>query len=149
MEPCPLCRKIPESAVHIILDCHFTKTMWRKIEPILVRIIPIPPSTYEMAMGIQPRTKHETNASTLRNWITFSLQEQIMKEERRAYYQTRSLVHTQAFIARFNQDMKNELNIKHLQYVFRGLETKFDAISTLNEAIGKQDGKKYIWKDIL
>ena len=106
MEPCPLCRKIPESAVHILLDCQFTKTMWGKIEPILVRIIPIPLTTYEMAMGIQPRTKNETNASTLRNWITFSLREQIMIEERRSYYQTRSLFHTQAFITRFNQGIE-------------------------------------------
>ena len=81
--PCPLCNKIPDDIFHIILDCRFTKVMWKRIEKVLLKILPIPISTSEKALGLQPRRKKETNATILRNWITFSQRHLFMQEERR------------------------------------------------------------------
>ena len=35
LHPCPLCNKIPDDIFHIILDCRFTKILWRRIEKVL------------------------------------------------------------------------------------------------------------------
>ena len=32
LQPCPLCKKIPEDVFHIILDCKFTNTTWKNLE---------------------------------------------------------------------------------------------------------------------
>ena len=55
MQPCPLCRKIPDDIFHIILDCKFTKVMWKRVEKVLYQIIPQLPTLHEKAFGLQPR----------------------------------------------------------------------------------------------
>ena len=85
MLPCPLCRKIPEDIYHIILDCKFTKVMWKRLEKVLFKILPQLPTTYEKAFGLQPVNIKKRNPYILRNWITFTLRHQIMLEERKAY----------------------------------------------------------------
>ncbi len=150
LDPCPLCRKIPEDIFHILLDCKFTMYMWKQIEGSLRKIIPHPTTTGEMAFGLQPRTKKENNATVLRNWITFSLRHQIMKEERRSYYiPNYSLTQARAFLERFNHHMKQELITKCQQYKFRGLAAKFDTIATINDSIGTNVGEEYTWNNIM
>ncbi len=78
LNPCPFCRKIPEDVFHILLHCTFATYIWDKIENTLMKILPVPLSSEEKAFGIQPRLKRETNACTLRNWITFSLRHHFM-----------------------------------------------------------------------
>ena len=39
LDPCPLCRKIPEDVFHILLDCKFTTYMWKKLDGSLRKII--------------------------------------------------------------------------------------------------------------
>ena len=84
LNPCPLCRKIPEDVFHIIVDCKFTKVMWKRLEKVLVRITPKPLTVHEMAFGLK-ETKKEKYPVTLRNWITFTLRHLIMLEERKTY----------------------------------------------------------------
>ena len=73
LQPCPLCRKIPEDVFHIIMDCKFVKVMWKRIEKTLFCIMPILPNTHEKAFGLQPKNPKQIHHVTLRNWITFSL----------------------------------------------------------------------------
>ncbi len=150
--PCPLCHKIPEDAFHIILDCAFTSKMWNKIEPTILRILPISPTKYEKAFGLQPqnkRNKQEMEATILRNWITFSLRSHIMQEERRAYYFNGfSKNHENKFIQNFNLAMQTEIFHKHLQFRYMGLEQKFDAIINTNNIISKNNDGVYVWKHL-
>ena len=149
-QPCPLCNKIPDDIFHIILDCKFTKTMWKRIEKTLRNIIPTPVTNCEKAFGLQPRTKKTENATILRNWITFTLRHQIMEEERRAFhipnYHLRSM---EKFFAKFNFMTQDELKIKKLQYEYRNLSGKFQEIATVNRAIASAHEDTYTWKDIM
>ena len=151
MQPCPLCNKIPEDIFHIILDCRFTKTMWRRIEKTLIEIIPIPVTDDEKALGLYPRRKKETNATILRNWITFVLRHLIMLEERRAYHiPDYHLSSMQKFFIKFNHRCREELKIKKMQYDHRQLSKKFEEIVTIRKAIAtKANNDEYIWKDIM
>ena len=150
MQPCPLCNKIPEDIFHIILDCRFTKTVWKRIEKTLTKIISLPVSDDEKALGLYPRWKKETNATILRNWITFFLRHQIMLEERRAYHipnYHRSSI--QKFFVKFNYRCHEELKIKKMQYDHRQLSKKFEEIVTVRKAIASRANDEYIWKDIM
>ena len=150
LNPCPFCKKIPEDIFHILVECKFTKLLWNNIEATIMKIIPIPPQTSEMAFGIQPRTKKETESTILRNWIYFSLRHYIMKEERRAYYISNySSSHFNNFRKKFNHDMRQDLIVKYLQYDFRGLQEKFDSIALINNVIATKSGDSYIIYDII
>ena len=150
LQPCPLCNKIPEEVFHITLDCKFTKTMWKRIEKILLKIIPKPITAYEKAFGIQPTNKKEIKPTILRNWVTFSLRHYILLEERRAYHinnYTSGAV--QKFFLKFNHNTQEELKTKKLQYDFQGLSNKFEKIATVNNAIATIVDGDFIWKDIM
>ena len=81
LHPCPLCRKIPDSIFHMVLDCKFVKVMWRRIEKVILKILPVQPSQPEMAFGLQPTCKDDKDPVILRNWITFSMRHFIMLED--------------------------------------------------------------------
>ena len=147
--PCPLCNKIPEDVFHILLDCAFIIPMWRKIEPVLVKIISRPLSKDELFFGIQPRNSAEENATVLRNWITVNLRNQIMQEERKAhYFKTYTIFHKQKFLQKFNKNMQTELTEKQLLYTFRGLQEKFDNIISVNNVIQQDQANHYVWQYI-
>ena len=150
LQPCPLCNKIPEDIFHIITDCRFTKTMWRRIERVLIKIIPIPVTDSEKAFGIQPRRKKETNATTLRNWVTFFMRHQIMLEEREAYhinkYHQRSV---ETFFTKFNRKALEELKTKKIQYEHRNLSVKFENIATTSNAIATMKDGNIVWMDVM
>ena len=150
LQPCPLCNKIPEDIFHIILDCKFTKIMWKRIEKTLVKIIPKPPTTYEKAFGIQAVNDKEKQPSILRNWITFSLRHYIMLEERKAYHiNNYTSLNVQNFFLKFNHNTQEELKAKKLQYDFQDLSKKIEKIVTVNNAIAIISDGDYIWKDIM
>ena len=124
--------------------------MWAKIDAKLKQIIPVTPGKYEQVFGLQPRNKAEVSATTLRNWVTFTLRHLIMKEEKRAHHITQySVSQKQSFIRKFNQYMTQELVVKHLQYNFQGLITKFEDIATTNNALGAKVRDEIVWKDII
>ncbi len=150
LHPCPLCRKIPDEVFHILFDCEVTRYMWGKLQGTLLKINPIPISTLEMALGIQPTCKREINSTILRNWVTFSLRHYIMKEERRAFYLSKyALKDMRSFVNKFNDRMRQEMMIKCRQYTFRGLGQKFEAIATINDTMLTKNGDLYTWKDIM
>lgn len=148
LHPCPLCRKIPDDVFHIIFDCMFTKVMWRRLAASLYKIFPHHPTIHEMAFGLQPSGSRDRNAVILRNWVTFSLRNLIMSEERRAYH-ANQLPSVEGFFLRFNLKVKNALKLKMTQYLARGLSKKFCEIVTINGAIATLINGEYFWKDVM
>ena len=91
--------------------------MWKRVEKVLMNIIPLPVTNTEKALGLQPQNKREKNATILRNWITFSLRHLIIEEERRAYHiPGYHLYSVEKFFAKFDYKTQEELSIKKLQY---------------------------------
>jgi hypothetical protein len=124
--------------------------MWKRIEKVLLKILPIPISNSEKALGLQPRNKKETEATILRNWVTFSLRHLIMQEERKAYYIQSYHKHSvEKFFSKFNYATREEIQIKKLQYDFRGLSQKFEKIVTTNNVIASINAGEYTWMKIM
>ena len=150
LQPCPLCNKIPEDIFHIIIDCRFTKTVWKRIERKMLKIISIPVTDSEKAFGLQPRKENESNATILRNWVTFSLRHFILLEEREAYYinnyHKRSI---EKFFMKFNSKAQEELQYKKLLYDHRDLAAKFEKIVTVNNVIARVVEGDFVWLDIM
>ena len=150
LQPCPLCNKIPEDIFHIIIDCRFTKTVWKRIERKMLKIISIPVTDSEKAFGLQPRKENESNATILRNWVTFSLRHSILLEEREAYYinnyHKRSI---EKFFMKFNSKAQEELQYKKLLYDHRDLAAKFEKIVTVNNVIARVVEGDFGWLDIM
>ena len=150
MKPCPLCNKIPEYIFHIIKECKFTNTMWKRIEKVLLKIIPIPVTDSEKVLGLQPRRKKVTYAIILRNWVTFFLRHLLMLEERKAYkiknYHLQSM---EKFFHKFNFQVQEELKIRKLLYDHRKLSENFKKIVTINNAVASVDKGELVCLDIM
>ena len=154
LNPCPLCRKIPDDVFHIILYCKFTRVLWKRAEKTLVKIMPKLPTLHELAFGIQPRNSKDECPTILRNWITFFMRHHIALEERRVHNinvnsQTAYTPSVEKFFASFNYLARQELRLKEMQFAFRGLSRKFEKIVTVNGAIVEVVNGEYNWKDIL
>ena len=86
-DPCPLCKEIPQSIYHTILECEITKKAWNELEITLYRIYEIPVSNEEKAVGIFE--ERPTEGLLLRNLLTFVLRQAISDSERECYYKSR------------------------------------------------------------
>ena len=145
LQPCPLCNKIPEDIFHIILDCKFTNKMWMHLEKTLLKIIPIPVTTYEKAFGLQTKKKMDQCQKQLRNWLTFTLRYYIMQEERKAYYK-KTPQNERIFIMKIKRKISDEIKTKEYFYKYTGRENYFEKIITAKNAITekKSDGTYHI-----
>ena len=153
LDPCPLCRKIPEDVYHIILDCRFTKTMWRRLSGTLFAILPRPVTDYEMAFGLE-EVERDRNAIILRNWVTFTLRRMISQQEYICYKINENSGIQRApavekFFSKFNFHAKQELVEKKLRYDFQGLPDKFEKIVTVNDVIASVRNDEYVWNEIM
>ena len=54
-----------------------------------------------------------------------------------------------SFETKLNDQMRKEMFYKCQQYTFCGLEHKFQAIATINDAILTKNGDLYTWNDIM
>ena len=154
LQPCFLCRKIPEDVFHIIFDCKFTKVMWRRLEKVLLKIMPTPLTLHEMAFGLQQKTKEDRYPVVLRNWVTFTLRHFILLEEYKMYKidLTSDMQMTpsyEKFFANFNYKATQELKLKKMQYDFQGMEEKFKVIVTCGNAVAHLAGGEFVWHDLL
>ena len=122
--------------------------MWKRIQKVLLKIVPQPPTEYEMAFGLQPSNMKIRNPTILRNWITFSLRHQIMLEERIAYKAKRPTPFEKFFL-KFNSSTKEELKSRKMLYDFQGLSEKFEKLVTTRNAIASVSDGELIWKDIM
>ena len=124
--------------------------MWKRIENVLKKIIPLQVTNTEKAFGLQPRNKKERKATLLRNWVTFSLRHLIMEEERRAYHIPDYHLHSvEKFFAKFNHKTQEDLICKKLQYDHRQLSTKFKEIVTTNRVVAVERDGEYTWTEIM
>ena len=155
LQPCPLCRKIPEDVFHIITSCRFTNVVWRRVEKVLFKILPKPVSPHEKAFGLQVENKDEYYPVTLRNWITFMMRHHILKEERRAYKISLNVgggpwkPSVEKFFKHFNFVAQQELRFKKSLYDSQGLSSKFEKIVTVGNAVANISNGDYIWVDIM
>ena len=153
LQPCPLCRKIPEDVFHIITTCKFTNVMWKRVENLLFKIIPKPVTPYEKAFGLQIERRDDHFPVIMRNWITFLMRHLILQEERRAY--SISLIadpwtpSVEKFFKHFNHTAHQELAIKKMIFDAQGLALKFEKIVTVNGAVATLAGGEYSWNDIM
>ena len=148
LQPCSLCRKIPQDIFHIIFDCPFIKVMWKRMERVLIRILPRSSSLYERAFGIYPRNEKTRCAVTLRNWLTFFLRHMVMKEEKIAYH-SGVPPRVSNFFAKFNRMVKDSLSLKGIQYDSRGLSKKFEDIVTVNNVVATIQNGVFSWLDVM
>ena len=124
-DPCPLCEGPIACNFHLILHCPVTLELFSDLEPFLKRISRASVTTEEMVFGLLGTTP----AVHLRNWLTFMLREQILKQERIAHYNklgrgnTVQLKHT--FNARVQREicsiykillLQNRIDIFHVNY---------------------------------
>ena len=108
------------------------------------------PSQPEMAFGLQPTCKDDKDPVILRNWITFSMRNFIMLEERKAYYRNGSSPQAvEKFFARFNAFAREELITKKLQFDHRDLPQRFEDIVTTNGAIVQKSVQQFVYYDIM
>ena len=91
-DPCPLCKEIPQSIYHTLLECKVTVIAWDEIEITLYRIHEVPVSNEEKAIGIVEEKPNE--GVLLRNWLTFLLRQAVVDAERECYYAPRDSLHT-------------------------------------------------------
>ena len=73
-----------------------------------------------------------------------------MQEERKAYYiQNYHQRSVESFFKKFNHATQEEIQIKKLQYDFRGLSEKFEKIVTTNNAVASINAGEYTWMKIM
>ena len=108
---CPLCKIVPKSMKHIILECDLVKKLWKEIEEKLMLIVPEVVTPLEMAFGLtKDITKPEIK---IRNWITFKLRETISKQERTTY--DKPHVNNEKQIrSKFNKEIVKEMTYRFL-----------------------------------
>ena len=154
LQPCPLCRKIPEDVFHIILHCRFTKVVWKRAERVLLKIFPRSPTPHEMAFGLQTSNKEYRYPIILRNWFTFKLRYFILLEEHKAYRMnegsdSKLLPSFEKFFANFNYKATQELKLKERLYDFQGLQEKFKNIVTVGNAVAQLANEELVWCELL
>ena len=110
---CPLCLSLPESIYHIILHCKFSNEMWENISTTLHKLHPGNVTDEEKAFGIM--TKKQLTGIYLRNWLTYLMRDQILKEERIAY-NTSTQPCTNNVKLKFNNRIEFEINKKYWRY---------------------------------
>ena len=106
---CPLCHIIPDSRMHIILACAFTKDLWQALEPHLLLIDPGRVDEYEMAFGIK---NANTPQKHLRNWLTFKLRQSISRQEQIAHNHP-NINNTTQVKKRMNKEVRKEILHKY------------------------------------
>ena len=65
--------------------------------------------------GLGLSNKNQTTGILIRNWLTYSLREQIMKEDRNAY-KSQIKPNIDTFKRKFNHHYHAQIQIKYLRY---------------------------------
>ena len=77
-DPCPFCNQVPDSAIHVIVQCPFVRDLWTEdFHPFLNSIHSAPVTDYEMAFGLDGHTA----PILLRNWMTFLFRQVVSAQE--------------------------------------------------------------------
>ena len=145
-EKCPLCSIVPINIFHIILDCNFTKVVWERIKPALMKLHPVQISDEEKTLGIAKR-KHSTG-SLLRNWVTYILRFLILEEEKLSYH-CGSVANPNRFLKKFNSVVHFELHKKMLRYQNENRLSFFETIFAYKGILcEKEENNTFVFKTI-
>ena len=110
-DPCPFCSQVPQSAIHIIVDCPVVRSLWTlDLQPFLASIHSAPITDYEMAFGLDGITA----PILLRNWLTFKFREIVSAQEILAY-NTPDLNNVRMIKSKMNREVTAAV---HKQYTY-------------------------------
>ena len=138
-DTCPLCKEIPQSKKHIILECNLVKKLWKKIENLLQILIPIEVTEKEMVFGLIG--KNVTTEEKMRNWLTFKLREAIVKQERLIYNKEGYINSYVQIQTRANKEISKEIIYHYhiakkenkLETFFKFYNSKIEIVKLENE----------------
>ena len=143
---CPLCKEIPESIYHILLECEATRLAWDELEITLYRIFEIPVSDEEKSVGIVQQKP--TEAALLRNFLTFVLRQAVADAERECYYAPRDGLHS--IKTNFRKILVEEVFLASLRGKNQLKGDLVDNVLTFNSVVcDKDDDGSYHVKDQL
>ena len=141
---CPLCKEVPQSIKHIILNFSLVKKLWKEIEGKLQALVPVPVNEKEMAFGLTK--EYNKPEYKVRNWITYKLRESISRQERTTYDKPQ-INNEKQIKVKFNKEISRELTYKHLLYKKEGnLEKFFETFNCSNELVKIEDDKIVVIK---
>ena len=126
---CPLCLQHPETKFHITLQCPMTISLWSEIEPHLQSIHPANITDTEKTFGILGDTPN----IILRNWLTFTLRQCILEQERKAYYNKKGMQNLIDIKLAYNQTIKTEVWKKYNIYKNLHRDGYFKRIFAVND----------------
>ena len=117
-QACSLCDEIPQNIFHLILHCKTVLTIWKDIDPTLLKLHPTPVCNEEMAFGIlikrpekdqpsRPSTKH---GLYVRNWLTYLMRTCIANMERKAHHSSSNII--SRIKLKINHSLAKELDKK-------------------------------------
>ena len=143
---CPLCKEVPQDIYHIILECKFTKELWKQIEPFLIKLHQINVTDEEKAFGIAQ--KNQTIGVLLRNWLTYSLRQKITDAEKKAHY-TKQIPNLVSFKQNFNHHIAFLVRLKIIRYRNENKLDLFDKLMTYSNILCiKGDNDQYSIADV-
>ena len=122
---CPLCNRLPESIYHVILHCDFVNTIWIHLQPILSQLHNKPIGDQEKALGIIHI--RATTGMLLRNWITYTMREQVLHFERMAHHSPRA-ASLESFKAKLNHSISSRIKHVMIRYNSENKLAFFDKI---------------------
>ena len=127
--PCPLCTHIIDDEFHLIFDCPVVASLWKEIEPLLLRIDPSPVTEREKIFGILGNSP----AIVLRNWLTYVLRFCIYRQENLAYHNKKGALNATDIKLIYNTQVHREAVQRLLYYTHKGRLDLFHKYYTINE----------------
>ena len=126
---CPFCSQIPNDEFHITLDCPMTISLWAEIEPKLQNIHQSNVIDTEKVFGIPGDSPNVI----LRNWLTFTLRQCVLEQERKAYYNKKGMQNLVDVKLAYNQTIKTEVWKKYNVYKNLGRDGYFKRMFAVND----------------
>ena len=111
-DKCPLCTILPSSKFHLTLECPIVPSLWDLLEPYLQYLTSTPVSDYEKVFGLIGTSPE----IILRNWLTYTLRQCIVDQERIAYHNRQGRLNEHNIKQNFNARVKREVNEKNVIY---------------------------------
>ena len=113
MDPCSICLNIPQSIFHIMLDCNLVNDIWQYIQPLLVKLYPLPITDSEKVLGI---VKNKPSSGILlRNWVTFLLRKVILEQEK-VYFHKKTAPTIYNILSKFEKSLHDEIRKIQIRY---------------------------------
>ena len=143
---CPLCKEIPQSMKHILLECTLVKKLWREIEEKIRLLVPDAVGEHEMVFGLTKDTKKPEHK--VRNWITYKLREIISKQEKITYDKPH-INNERQIKLKVNKDIVKEMTYKYLLHKKEDTLDRFNLwFGTAKDLVKMEDEKIVVVSDL-